>query len=98
MQSLCQSVSSIRTPVDRRAVCARLAAARCRLPAHLVLGLGLGWLKGAGEDGNLDILQLLGHLWVAHVLVNDDAIHQLGILQLATYFAIHLHRRKHGSL
>lgn len=28
----------------------------------LVLGLGLGRLKGAGQDGNLHIMQFLGHL------------------------------------
>ena len=31
-------------------------------PTHLVLGLGLGRLKGAGQDGQLHVLKLLGHL------------------------------------
>lgn len=47
---------------------------------HLVFGLRLWRLKWASEDGDLGVLYPLGHLWVAHVLVNDDPIHQFGIL------------------
>lgn len=56
----------------------------------LVLGLGFRGLKGAGQDCQLDILQLLWHLWMTHVLVHNNAIHQLCILQLAANFAINL--------
>lgn len=48
--------------------------------AYLVLGLGFGWLKRACQDCELDILQLLWHLWVAHVFIYDNAVHQLGVL------------------
>ena len=50
------------------------------LELYLVLGLGFGWLKWAGQNGELHILQLLWHLRVAHVLVHNNAIHQLCIL------------------
>ena len=48
--------------------------------AYLVLCLRLWGLKGACEDGNLGILYPLWHLWMTHVLVNDNAVHQLCIL------------------
>lgn len=60
------------------------------LGKHLVFGLGLGWLKGAGQDCNLGIFNPLGHLWMAHVLVNYNAIHELCVLQPAAHFSIHL--------
>ena len=45
-----------------------------------MLSLWFWGLEGAGEDGDLGILYPLWHLWVAHVLVDDDAIDQLCIL------------------
>lgn len=36
-----------------------------------MLGLGLGGFEGAGEDTDLGVLDLLGHLGVTDVLVDD---------------------------
>ena len=56
----------------------------------LVLGLGFRGLKRASKDCQFDVLQLLRHLWMTHVLVHNNAIHQLCILQLTTNFAVYL--------
>ena len=56
---------------------------------EFVFGLGLGGLEGAGEDCDLDVLELLGHLRVGEVLVHHHPLHQLGVLQLAPHFALH---------
>lgn len=72
-------------------LCALASGWRARQQtAHLVLGLGLWRLERAGEDGNSDILQALGHLGVAHVLVQDNAPYQGCVFQLAPHLAIHL--------
>ena len=57
---------------------------------YLVLCFGFRWLKRASQNGNLDILKLFWHLRMAHVLVNDNAVHQFSVLKLAANFAIHL--------
>lgn len=65
---------------------------------HPVLCLGLGCLKGACQDGNLDIRQLLGHLWVAEVLVNHNALNQPGVLHGTPDLALNLlHHRGKGT-
>lgn len=65
------------------------------IPSHLVLGLWLRWLKGAGQDGNLHILELLWHLRMTKVFVNDNPIHQTDILHLASNLAFHLKQSMH---
>ena len=56
----------------------------------LVLRLGLRGLEGAGEDGDLGILDLLRHLRVRDVLVEDDAVDQHGVLELAANLPFNL--------
>lgn len=73
------------------AICKKALLTSITQRANLVLGLGFRRLKWASQDCQLDILQLLRHLWMTHVLVHNNAIHQLCILQLATNFAINLH-------
>src|SRR3546814_2590273 len=53
----------------------------------LVGGLGLGRLEGAGQDDDLGILDLLGHLRVRHFLVEHDAMDELRLLKRATGLA-----------
>ena len=63
-----------------------------RIPAgdiELVLGLGLGRLEGAGEDAHLCVLDRLGHLGVGDVLVDDDAVDELGVLEGPAGLALH---------
>ena len=57
---------------------------------QFMLGLGLGRLEGAGEDAHLGVLDLLGHLRMGELLVDDDAMDQLGLLQAAAGLALHL--------
>mmetsp|Transcript_9052 Transcript_9052/g.15310 ORF Transcript_9052/g.15310 Transcript_9052/m.15310 type:complete len:364 (+) Transcript_9052:294-1385(+) len=57
---------------------------------QLMLSLGLGRLEGAGEDAHLHVLEALGHLRVAELLVDHDAVDQLRLLQAATRLAFHL--------
>mmetsp|Transcript_32272 Transcript_32272/g.79948 ORF Transcript_32272/g.79948 Transcript_32272/m.79948 type:complete len:351 (+) Transcript_32272:698-1750(+) len=61
-----------------------------RLELELVLRLRLRRLEGAREDAHLGILDVLGHLRVRHVLVDDDAAHEARVLQLAAHLAVHL--------
>ncbi len=60
------------------------------MPAHLVLGLGLWGLKGAGQDGKRYVLELLGHLRVREVLVDDDALNQSRVFHGPSDLALHL--------
>ena len=55
-----------------------------RLHVELVSGLRLRGLEGAGEDGDLGVVQVLVHLRMAHVLVEQHALYQDSILHLAT--------------
>ena len=59
-----------------------------------VEGARWGWLGGAGEGGGrcaqLDVLEVLFHLRVRHVLVDDDAAHELRVLEAAAHLAVHL--------
>merc|ERR1719453_1545168 len=50
-----------------------------RANIHLMLGLRLRWLEGAGEYRNFRVLHLLWHLGVGEILVDDDAVHELRI-------------------
>ena len=55
-----------------------------------MLRLGLGGLEGAGQDGDLGIPDLGGHLGVGEVLVHDDTLDQDAVLQGAANLAVHL--------
>lgn len=57
---------------------------------ELVLGLGLGRLEGAGQDGDAGVLQHARHLGVAEVLVDYDAVDQRRVFQAAPRFPLHL--------
>ena len=46
-----------------------------------MLGFGLGWLEGTGEEGALDVSQGLGHLRVRHLLVEYNSLDELGVLK-----------------
>mmetsp|Transcript_104613 Transcript_104613/g.223600 ORF Transcript_104613/g.223600 Transcript_104613/m.223600 type:complete len:384 (-) Transcript_104613:586-1737(-) len=79
-----------------------------RADVEFVLRLGFGRLEGASEDGHLCILDVLLHLRVAEVLIDEDATDQSRLLQLATDLpldldevkvhiaAIHICHRQHG--
>lgn len=45
--------------------------------------------EGAGEDSDFRIFDGPGHLWMRHVLVDDDTLDQCGIFQRATYFRVY---------
>jgi len=49
-----------------------------------VLGLGLWGLEGAGEDDALGIVDLLGHLGVRELFVDDDTLNERGVLDGTT--------------
>mmetsp|Transcript_27203 Transcript_27203/g.92600 ORF Transcript_27203/g.92600 Transcript_27203/m.92600 type:complete len:580 (+) Transcript_27203:51-1790(+) len=57
---------------------------------ELVLRLGLGRLEGARQDAHLRVLDLLGHLGVGDVLVDDDALDELRLLEAPAGLALHL--------
>ena len=50
-----------------------------------MLGLRLGRLKRTGEDGNLDIPQLLRHLGMREVLVHNDPLHEHAVLHASPH-------------
>ena len=53
----------------------------------LVLGLWLGWLEWAGQNGNLSVLNNPWHLAVAPGLVDNETVEELGIFEAATDLA-----------
>mmetsp|Transcript_24712 Transcript_24712/g.53848 ORF Transcript_24712/g.53848 Transcript_24712/m.53848 type:complete len:310 (-) Transcript_24712:56-985(-) len=55
----------------------------------LVLSLGLGRLKRAGQDAHFGILDGLGHLRVGDILVDDNAVDKLGVLERSTRLTLH---------
>lgn len=61
-----------------------------RSDIELMLGFGLRRLEGAGQDGQLGILYLIGHLGVREILVDDNTIYEQRVLEGTTDFAIHL--------
>jgi hypothetical protein len=59
-----------------------------------MLGLRLGRLKRAGEDGNLDIPQLLRHLRMREVLIHNDPLHQHAVLHASSHLRLQLDQLK----
>jgi hypothetical protein len=57
---------------------------------NFMLGLGFRGLKGAGQDGDLDVFQLFWHLRVRKVLVEHDAAHQARVVHRAARFSLEL--------
>ena len=55
-----------------------------------MLRLGFGRLEGAGQDAHFYVADLLRHLGVRHVLVDDNAFDQLRLLQSPARLALHL--------
>mmetsp|Transcript_8408 Transcript_8408/g.28854 ORF Transcript_8408/g.28854 Transcript_8408/m.28854 type:complete len:250 (+) Transcript_8408:2057-2806(+) len=55
-----------------------------------MLGLWLWGLEGAGQDGDLGVLDVLGHLGVRHVLVDHDPVDQLRVLDAPADLAFDL--------
>src|ERR1700712_1546729 len=52
----------------------------------LVLGLGAGRFKWTCENGKLGVFDRGRHLWVRHVLVNQDTFYESSISETATNF------------
>ena len=61
---------------------------------ELVLGLGLGGLEGACEDGEFGVLDLGRHLGMREVLVYYDTLDQQCVLHRTTDLAVHLDQLK----
>mmetsp|Transcript_6616 Transcript_6616/g.16680 ORF Transcript_6616/g.16680 Transcript_6616/m.16680 type:complete len:391 (+) Transcript_6616:475-1647(+) len=57
---------------------------------ELALGLHLGRLERTGENTHASVLDVLGHLRVTHVLVDEDTLDEVGVAQLAAHLALHL--------
>jgi len=64
------------------------------LNVELVLGLGAGRLKRTREDGNLGVLDLVGHLGVRKVLVDNDTVDNVRVLEGTTDLAVDLDELK----
>lgn len=64
------------------------------LNVKLVLGLGARGLKGTGEDSELGILYLVGHLRMGEVLVDDDTVYKAGVLKSTSDLAVDLDELK----
>lgn len=47
---------------------------------EISLGLRFRWLEWTGEDTDLGILDLFGHLRMGHLLVNEKTLNELGLL------------------
>lgn len=61
-----------------------------RCDIKLVLGLGLGRLKGTGQDGQFSIPNFIGHLGVREVLVHNNTADKQRVLERTTDLAIDL--------
>merc|ERR1719478_1543788 len=61
-----------------------------RTDVELVLRLGFWGFKRTREDAHLDVPDLLRHLGMAHVLVDDDALDQLRLLEPPAGLALRL--------
>lgn len=61
-----------------------------RCDIKLVLGLGLGRLKGTGQDGQFGIPNFVGHLGVREVLVHDNTSDKQRVLEGSTDLAVNL--------
>ena len=55
-----------------------------------MLGLGLGRLKGTGQDSQLGIPNLVGHLRVREVLVHNNTVDEQRVLEGSTDLSINL--------
>lgn len=71
-------------------VCLQLLVLLNGCNVQLVLGLGLWGLKRAGQNGNLGILDLAGHLGVREVLVDDNSLDKNSVGQRTSNLAINL--------
>ena len=61
---------------------------------QLVLGLWLGRLEWASQNGNLGIGDLLWHLRMGKILSDEDTLHQLGVGEGATHLSFNLDQFK----
>lgn len=75
-------------------VCLQLSELVDGANIELVLGLGLGGLEGARQNGNLDVGDVSGHLGVRHVLVQNHSSHKLGVFEGSSDLAIDLNELK----
>ena len=57
------------------------------LDVHVVLSLWLRRLEGASQNAKLGIVDLLRHLRVREVFIQDDAMNELRVFQLSAWFA-----------
>jgi hypothetical protein len=55
-----------------------------RLDLEAVLGLGLGRLKGAGEDSDLGVVDLLLHLGMREIFIKDNSFDESRIFESTT--------------
>lgn len=55
-----------------------------------MLGLGLGGFECAGKNGDLGILDVLGHLRVTESLVDDNTLDQHGVFETSTNLSAQL--------
>lgn len=56
----------------------------------VVLGLGLRRLESTGQDGNLRIVHLRGHLRMREILINDHALDKQRIFKSPSNLSVHL--------
>lgn len=59
---------------------------------ELVLGLGLGGLEGASQDSQLGVQDLVGHLRMREVLVDNDTLDEQRVLEGTSDLAVHLNQ------
>jgi len=50
-----------------------------RFDFKTVLGLGFRWLEWAGENANLGVLDLLSHLWMREIFIEDDTFNEVTV-------------------
>jgi len=55
-----------------------------------MLGLGLWWLEGAGENNDLSVFYFFGHLRVRKVLIDNNAFNELGVFDCTACFCDYL--------
>lgn len=59
---------------------------------QVVFGLGLRGLKRTSQDGDPSISDLLGHLRMGELLINQDAFDQLCILDASSCFLLYFNQ------
>lgn len=57
---------------------------------ELVAGLGLRGLERASQDGDLGVVEVLGHLGVTHLLVKNDSSDEAGVFEASSDLTIDL--------